>query len=95
LLAFVLALLEPWQDDLMASEDLPDAMDVLMACPSLCIDVDDTMQKAFDLVGWTPAITDSDTSINTTINTMKDIKVSIQSDAVSKCSCNYRWNRFY
>ena len=91
MLAFVLALLEPWQDDLMASEDLPDAMDVLMASPSLCIDVDDTMQKAFDLVGWTPAITDSDTSINMKINTMKDIKeVSIQSDAVSKCSCNYR-----
>ena len=87
MLAFVLALLEPWQDDLMASEDLPDAMDVLMACPSLCIDVDDTMQKAFDLVGWTPAITDSDTTINTTTNTMKNIKeVSIQSDAVSKCS---------
>jgi hypothetical protein len=54
LLAFVLALLEPWQDDLMQCEDLPEAMDVLMGCPSLTVDVDDTMQKVFDLVGWTP-----------------------------------------
>ena len=50
LLAFVLALLEPWHDDLMASEDLPDAMDVLMQAPCLCVDVDDTLQKVFDLV---------------------------------------------
>ena len=50
LLAFVLALLEPWHDDLMASEDLPEAMDVLMQAPCLCVDVDDTLQKVFDLV---------------------------------------------
>jgi hypothetical protein len=36
LLAFVLALLEPWENKLMTCSDLPEAMDVLMGCPSLC-----------------------------------------------------------
>jgi len=51
LLAFVLALLEPWKEDLLEVEDLPDAMDVIMSAPSLLVDVDLTMQQAFDLVG--------------------------------------------
>ena len=51
LLAFVLALLEPWKEDLLEAEDLPDAMDVIMSAPSLLVDVDLTMQQSFDLVG--------------------------------------------
>ena len=50
LLAFVLSLLEPWKEDLLG-EDLPEAMDVIMSAPSLLVDIDFTMQKAFDLVG--------------------------------------------
>jgi hypothetical protein len=46
-----LALLEPWKEDLLEAEDLPDAMDVIMSAPSLLVDVDLTMQQAFDLVG--------------------------------------------
>ena len=51
LLAFVLSLLEPWKEDLLEAEDLPEAMDVIMSAPSLLVDIDFTMQKAFDLVG--------------------------------------------
>ena len=51
-LAFILALLEPWKEDLLEAEDLPDAMDVLMSAPYLLVDIDTTMQQAFDLLGY-------------------------------------------